>query len=140
MTKSSVALLATVFAITAAHAQVWPNWSKQKILPPVEYDHPYPGKLTIYRVKTQDEVRFFCMPFRSGPAYACNLRWEDIACTIYIAADEVLAEVGLTYEITLRHEIGHCNGWKTPDHADARYIEPTVDPFVQPIGKPFLLR
>src|SRR5262249_6210787 len=62
--------------------------------------------------------------FKYGRAMGCNLRWGMIRCEIYIVADEVLATVGLDYETTLRHELGHCNGWGG-DHAGARYRDGT---------------
>jgi len=42
------------------------------------------------------------------------------------AADNVLAEVGLTSDIALRHELGHCNGWI--GHDGARYLDAVPAP------------
>jgi hypothetical protein len=131
MTKISLAILLVCVA-TCAHAQT--PWDKTRILPPPQYDKPYPGELKIYRVATEDDVRHLCLGDRPGRALACNLRWGEAKCLVFIVPDEMLATVGLSYAVTLRHEIGHCNGWPGY-HPDARYV---VDPFAQPVGVPFL--
>jgi hypothetical protein len=76
-------------------------------------------------------VLFFC----GNNRIACSIR-EAESCTIIIVTDEhALASVGTTYDVVLRHEIGHCNGWTTPDHADARYL-PGAEPVILPVRKP----
>ena len=128
-----------VFSSHCAYAQL--NWSLVPILPPVEYDHPYSGQLTITRLKTEDEVRERCIgaTFNFGRAVGCNLRYVNWRCDIFIASDEVLATVGLDYETTLRHEIGHCNGWPG-DHRGARYLNEPYPGAPPPTGRtpPFL--
>jgi len=36
--------------------------------------------------------------------------------------DDVIIAAGLTLEIVMRHELGHCNGWP-PDRTGAWYME-----------------
>ena len=125
MTRLNLAILSLVLS-TGALAQERPlAWNKTRIVPPIEYDYPFPGDLRIARVDSEAAVRIACAgaDFKSGYAMACNYRWGWHRCDVFIAADEVLATVGLTYEVALRHEIGHCNGWPG-DHHGARYLEP----------------
>jgi len=108
-------------------------WNKTKILPPEEFDHPYPGELRITRVESEDHMRALCkgVIFMTNRAVGCNVRFGDQVCIVFIGTDDLLATVGLDYETTLRHEIGHCNGWPG-DHPGARYLEnPKYHPFLQ---------
>ena len=123
MTKSSVALLAIVCATSAQAQIVGTPWKNRAILPPPQYDQFYPGRLAIVRLATEDEVRAICSNARwvVSRAMACARHWGLTRCDIYIAADDVLAQVGLTFEVALRHELGHCNGWPA-HHPDARFL------------------
>jgi hypothetical protein len=40
---------------------------------------------------------------------------DGATCTVYIANDITLQAAAWSYEFILRHEIGHCNGWKHSD-------------------------
>jgi len=130
MTRITLSVLTLLLSTGCAAAQNWgangSNWGASRILPPVEYEHKYPGELTISRLKTEEEMATACRQavFRYGRAMGCNLRWGWQRCEIYIVADEILATVGLDYETALRHELGHCNGWGG-DHAGARYKDGT---------------
>jgi hypothetical protein len=89
-------------------------------IPPVEYDHPFDGKATIYYAT--DEIWNPCGKTRKdypdGDLAGCA--WpHDGQCTIIIAPLKILRKYGLTPRIVLRHELGHCNGWGQ-DHAGAR--------------------
>jgi hypothetical protein len=42
-------------------------------------------------------------------------------CTVWIMTDEELRKAGWDYNIVLRHEIGHCNGWRHDE--DGKTIE-----------------
>lgn len=101
--------------------------------PPLEYDYPYQGQLTLARgdARTMLEVcgtkqlAFFRVPI------ACNINYDWLnICHIYIADDEILKAEGQPYKEVLRHEEGHCNGWR--DHTGARRIP-------APRGKPPVL-
>ena len=89
-------------------------------IPPVEFDHPFDGKATIYYAT--DEIWNPCGKTRKdypdGDLAGCA--WpHDGQCTIIIAPLKILRKYGLTPRIVLRHELGHCNGWGQ-DHAGAR--------------------
>jgi hypothetical protein len=90
------------------------------ILPPVEFDKPYAGKLMIRRVDSKEEVQRVCQ--LSRPTVGCAVKPVVDMCIIVIADDAAIAARGWTYEIVLRHEIGHCNGWPG-DHPGARSSE-----------------
>ena len=48
-------------AVVAALAPAYPAQA-QNVIPPLEYDHPYKGKLTITRSTSQVEIRLNCPP------------------------------------------------------------------------------
>ena len=85
------------------------------ILPPPEYDHPFKGELTVKR-GTQNDLRTACPnTFRPGNnALGCAKLVFDTICIIYMLNDVGLQMTGWDYEIVLRHERGHCNGWLHP--------------------------
>jgi hypothetical protein len=93
-----------------------------RLMPPKEYDHPYsgPGKLQITYAKSQDEVRGLCplAPFPKAGAFGCAHPVSPQGCWIIVAPVADMKTVGLTMDITLRHEIAHCNGWPS-DHRGA---------------------
>lgn len=95
------------------------------ILPPLEYDYPYQGKLTIERVQTIEELQRACNVTKW--ALGCSRRYAT-SCWIALVADNVIREWGWTPELMMRHEMGHCNGWGG-DHAGQR-------PYWEPAGAP----
>jgi hypothetical protein len=93
------------------------------LLPPEEYDFPYAGQLKI-TIHTQDEIRVLCPSYqesafkRQFPTIACNTRYGPTdfpqpaeGCWIKIATPKELRAVGTSWDVTLRHETAHCNGW-----------------------------
>jgi hypothetical protein len=137
-------LVATMAGAAAAQTTPPPKKSPFLILPPQGYDYPYQGALTITRgdARTMKEI----CPDNSTPlTLACAIRHPAVnACHIYIAEDDVLCDVAgrsncvnpeaprLLYEILLRHEMGHCNGWH--GHIGMRPFgsEPGTPPYVPP--------
>jgi len=86
-------------------------------IPPVEYDHPFPGPTTIYY--TDHEPWTECHLTKTGGTLA-GCAWPNNGkCIIYISPQSALEKFGLTYRIALRHELGHCNGWGK-NHAGIR--------------------
>jgi hypothetical protein len=90
---------------------------KFKELPPIEYDYLPDTIVTIEDVATEAELRKRC-------------NWKDTAKTIVGCAGvfEHVCHIllgprpdwaGLTRNIVIRHEMGHCNGWGS-DHAGIR--------------------
>jgi hypothetical protein len=93
-------------------------------LPPAQYDGLYTGELTIRRVATMQEIRDLCpsQNFNGLPATACTLRMRDASqCHIFVVSDKVLKAARVNYVSTLRHELGHCNGWPG-DHKGGRLV------------------
>jgi hypothetical protein len=92
-------------------------------LPPVEYDKPYTGKLTIRRLATEEGVFATCL--KAGEKkFACAAQPADNShsyCNIYIANDNILKKFHYHYAFVLRHELGHCNGW-SGDHKGGRKV------------------
>ena len=91
---------------------------RARVLPPEEYDRPFKGWLTVERSNSQSAIRSRCQPTTFPYHLGCARSAHDI-CHILIADDETIKKSGWTYEIVLRHEIGHCNGWPG-DHRGAR--------------------
>jgi hypothetical protein len=134
MTKWKIALLASQWLLLCApgHAQSYLNylnrtpvyrpltpeyveWLRSKnFLPPPQFDRPYEGELKIVR-GTQADLRAACpSSFKLGNhAIGCmQLHLQGMPCIIYILNDIGLQAIGWDYDIVLRHERGHCNGWK----------------------------
>jgi hypothetical protein len=120
LTPIALALMLTACATltTSANADI--------VLPPAEYDHPYKGVL---KIKTVRDVRAACPdlpPLPFGRQYrGCAMRVRNVVpspyCTIYLLSDAEIRKSGSTRELTLRHEIGHCNGW-SKDHKGGRLV------------------
>lgn len=119
-------------AVTTQKTSLWaalvPGRKKReglRLIPPVQYDHPYdgPGELTVVQASSQDEVRRLCPNAVWPPAgaYGCQMMTSS-GCYVVIAPETDMKRVGLTKDITLRHEIAHCNGWPG-DHRGALPIE-----------------
>ena len=99
---------------------------KRELVPPAEYDHPYTkGPLEIIRIPVAGdrltEMIGPCRKERLGCAQPTNTE-----CKVYIVADEYIARndqamkrLGIDYNIILRHEVAHCNGWPY-DHPGAK--------------------
>jgi len=104
----------------AAHARM------RTSLPPAEYDKPYEGELTIRRLATEQEIRTACPKVNwqanyQSHATACSLVWNATRCDIYIVGDRALKAADMNYNVALRHELGHCNGWPG-DHKGGKKV------------------
>lgn len=87
-------------------------------LPPPIYDHTPSIPYTIQRALAS-EVDSICRSLGAkGSSLACT-QYSPISCTIIMPVIGIGGVTPRTYEIFLRHEFGHCNGW-APDHKDAR--------------------
>ncbi len=110
-----------VVMVAPAVAGWWPE------KPPPEFAGPYEGKLTVNRVPLADMAQH-CrnVPRVTGCAY-----WDSIKlsyCTVWIPSD-----VSPQMEAAiLKHELGHCNGWKHyyPDGPpwQVKPVEQKIDP------------
>jgi len=103
-------IAALLLATGAAHA-AWklPMDTQAKVLPPKEFDHPFDGRTELSRV-TQAEINRIC-PNPGQRKYACGGLRPDGICVVWIVDDDGLDLSGYDYDVILRHEIGHCNGW-----------------------------
>jgi hypothetical protein len=112
----AIALIA--LTTTTAHAQTPLNLQLLGVLPPLEYDYPYQGKLTEIRAG-REEMPEVCPKTAFPIALGAAERLPTGECRIIIATDDILRAAGRTLETVRQHEHGHCNGWKE-DHAGAR--------------------
>jgi hypothetical protein len=78
-------------------------------LPPAEFDHPYPGPVKINFVKSVKEIEMAC-PSGNHPR-ACAYPSQS-ECRIVMLDHDALRAEGHDPDFILRHETGHCNGWK----------------------------
>jgi hypothetical protein len=91
-------------------------------LPPVEFDHPFPGPVIL--LYANGEIWGLCriqknLYPRGTGLTGCARLHDDGRCEIIIAGNEILKRWRLTPRIVVRHEIGHCNSWPA-DHPGAR--------------------
>lgn len=90
-----------------------------KQLPPVEFDHAYDGPVEVVDVPTEKRLRQLCgfeHTHEGSNVIGCAARLSNL-CRIYLGP--IPQRSGTTYNINLRHELGHCNGWPG-DHPNAR--------------------
>jgi hypothetical protein len=93
---------------TAAMLFAAPCLAQGLHLPPVEYDKPYPGKITIETV-TNEQLRARCAN-ASMSSLGCAYPGAT-SCHILLVDEAAIRAVGWTVELILRHERAHCNGW-----------------------------
>jgi hypothetical protein len=73
--------------------------------------------------RDQDHVRELCPDVNFvGAAIACAIRGEE-SCFVAIAPDADIAAAGATHWLVMRHEMGHCNGWRGHSGARSRLAE-----------------
>ena len=119
-----ISIAALFLATGAAHAQTVSEAVKNFMLPPVEYDKPFGGKLEEVVVKSREEMDASCkrigLSLPNVPLGCGKLLAAD-HCVIYLAREEVNFSVGLTTDLVRRHEVGHCNGWPK-EHPGGRHF------------------
>jgi hypothetical protein len=95
------------------------------VLPPVEFDRPYTGKLKMIRgdaflmSKLCPKTPF---PITLGCAYSSPDKSE---CVVIMAEDGIIYDAGWTRELVWRHERAHCLNWGN-DHKGARPVTPEL--------------
>jgi hypothetical protein len=143
MTRLALAFWVMVAVISSAGAgQKIRYWTT---LPAVEFDKPYTGELMIMRFASEQDLRAVCrgVEFKHH-AVACAGTPKDRPpdqpapwCRIYIGTDQLLRAAGFSLALTLRHELGHCNGWRHGNgkldngrrvYADTQVTMPTLPP------------
>jgi hypothetical protein len=119
----TIALVAAIIVIALALAAR----AQTPILPPLEYDQPFTGKITIIEADNQKEVQRLCNI--SSPRIACSRRnltreW----CFIIKISNAALRGLGWNPDHIMRHEHAHCwtPGWSQA-HEGARLQTPEED-------------
>jgi hypothetical protein len=108
------AIAAMLVCVSTAQAQDRP------IIPPVEFDQPYEGKLQIDMYDNMDTTTALCPKLPLGkPEIACAYPGKD-SCRVILPSKALAAKIGWDHSAIYRHEIGHCNGWGA-DHSGARW-------------------
>ena len=114
MTAWKVTLLATQWLLLSTQSVPLDVKWEQGVLPPKEFDHEYDGELKIQHMIAEDIDELCRGAVRDGQrALACTRAFygNPKSCTIYMMTEDDLARLGWNYNIVLRHELGHCNGW-----------------------------
>jgi len=119
----------SVLAASAAHAGQRPRvivgkpriittTIKGVMLPPPKYDKPYDGELEIVFFSNSEDVKQACFGHDDA---ACAARSVDgKKCWIRMLSENAMKHKGENYAFALRHELGHCNGWKHPNSTNGR--------------------
>jgi hypothetical protein len=128
MKNCVVVAIALYLTASAAYAQVpmiVPPAAKPNVgvLPPVEFDKPYTGKLKV--IRGDAFLMSKLCPKTSYPVtLACAYTSPDQSqCIIIIATDDIIHASGWSVEIVFRHERGHCESWDHT-HRGARPVTP----------------
>jgi hypothetical protein len=105
-------------------------------LPPAEFDKPYEGKLRIWRVNSEQAIRDVCPTLdwsKSAATIACAIGPKNNPkpfCEVYIVNDQILKRYQTNVWLSLKHELGHCNGWPG-DHPKATKVSSITRPEVK---------
>lgn len=112
-----------------------------RLVPPKQYDHLFrgPGELIITQATSRDEVREKCVGavWPKAGAFGCSMN-KSWGCHVVLAPEADMKVVGLTTDITLRHEVAHCNGWPG-DHRGALPIDEALDDADVPDNQPSVM-
>jgi hypothetical protein len=126
-TKKYTFVIVLMLLASTAHAQparMLPPAARPNVgvLPPLEYDRPYTGKLQI--VRGDAFLMGKLCPKVPGQivTLGCAYAGRD-TCVIVMADDNIVADAGWSVEIVLCHEVGHCQFWPA-DHFGARPATP----------------
>jgi len=111
MKRTIAYALAGVLLASSAHAAT---------LPPLEYDHPYAGRLDVIVAENAEQIRIGCPTTGGGSlGLACALRYED-HCTIVRRPEADIVRAGYTL-----NEV----------HAGARWEEVKPTPRARPASR-----
>jgi hypothetical protein len=122
--KFALYLLAALRTPTACAATS--AGSRERALPPVQYDYEFPAQWEELRGQDQEQMHRICPGApKFAPALGCSFRGNigTIKCLIILAPEKDIEAAGWTADIIRRHEMGHCNGWPA-DHSGARVSGP----------------
>jgi hypothetical protein len=107
---------ATILALTASatNAKDFLAGTRTTLAAPAKYDIPYTGKLTIWYTPSKEvlsEWKAKLEPNWSGVAFARHRKDDFTECHIHMLDAKALKAAGYNYNLVLRHELAHCNGW-----------------------------
>jgi hypothetical protein len=108
----AIAVAFVLLSTSTCHAGWRSRVSQEKMLPPPQF-FQYWGDYEIHRIPI-DEVTILCKNALKQPgqrAVACSM-WRQGKCIIFISNERDLDDAGWDYDIVLRHEMGHCAGWR----------------------------
>lgn len=115
--KTALQLCAIFWLCMACTVKVFAG---EVIMPPLEYDHPFHGRLIVETLPYWD-VNSRCGTAERGRYDACSWTfqgYDGLGCHIIYPR---LSDVGERMMVELiRHETSHCNGWRA-DHPDGYY-------------------
>lgn len=119
MIKHLAALALLIGTATAAYAG-----PRGPFYPPPEYDHPFAGKTIVVKEWDQDVLKSMGGTIKNPPRTFLVIGGTSVggykgACIIFVGKKALLKERGYAVEDVVRHETGHCNGWKHPTDKDA---------------------
>jgi hypothetical protein len=105
------------------------------LLPPIEYDHPLMGVVTLFRLDRAGVLERCMIPKAWGCAHL-----KDTTCEITVGHDDMLVSqynnVQVPWQLIYRHEIGHCNGWPASHPLQPRVTREELPPIVVPTPIP----
>lgn len=97
-----------VWSAWPAHAQMYNQPQTNLHLPPVEYDRPYEGDLTVETVNNA-QLRARCA---SASQWSLGCAFPGVnSCRILLVNEEAMKAGGWPRDLMYRHERAHCNGW-----------------------------
>jgi hypothetical protein len=92
------------------------NPNLRGLLPPVEYAHPYQGRVLLLRGQSQQALRLICDKQPEGTLLGCARRPSAGEVPFVALADEATVKAnGWTMNLNELHEAGHLNGSWTHD-------------------------
>ena len=99
-------------------------WNKYasgvRVLPPVQYDVPYRGRLIITEAPDMASTPALCNMTVAKAACA----WRRLGeCEVIMVPLDALRAMGHAPRIVLRHELGHCLSWPAT-HEGMRAVPP----------------
>src|SRR5262245_38137263 len=104
--------------LTMQPADLWAIANlKIKQLPPPQYDHPVKGPVEVTDIPTEEALRKICGYTQPGTILIGCAHVSAELCSVYLGP--IPSWTGITRNINLRHELGHCNGWPG-DHVGIR--------------------
>jgi hypothetical protein len=119
------------------------------LLPPVEFSHPYRGKLVLLRGQNQKALRRICGKKPEGVLLGCARKPDTSGVPFVVLADEATVRAnGWTPNLNALHEAGHLNGAWTHDGwrdlarlgaPPSASLRPVATPAPMPEGKAIIV-